>query len=83
MVTAWSQRGHGSGRGPAARPVPSFYRRRGQYLQNILFGFIFMPDAKRNAAIYYIEDGFDPKKAWTAAALLKAILEESFLSQTS
>ena len=42
--------------------MPSFYRRRGLYLQNILFGFIFMPDAKRNAAIYYIEDGFDPKK---------------------
>ena len=63
VVTAWSQRGHGSGRGPAARPVPSFYGRHGQYLQNILFGFIFMPDAKHNAAIYYIEDGFDPKKA--------------------
>ena len=42
-----------------------------------------MPDAKHNAAIYYIEDGFDPKEAWTAAALLKAILEESFLSQTA
>ena len=34
-----------------------------------------MPDAKRNAAIYYIEDGFDPKKGLNG----RRIAGQSFL----
>ena len=34
-----------------------------------------MPDAKRNAAIYYIEDGFDPQKGLNG----RRIAGQSFL----
>ena len=31
-----------------------------------------MPDAKRNAAIYYIEDGFDPKKGLNGRRIVES-----------